>query len=481
MTTFKQIDEFIQTLPVSFYTKSKQDIRARLDEKAESTYVRLTDYGYEICVSYTMLSKFGHKLSECQVRTLFYHEISHILDDTFGKWSAVSVYTNGSKYLVPFNIASDERIEFIYKDYFHNVDFDKTKRELIKIDYNDKNILNHFLWYVRLGYNREVYGEHCERLLKSFIKSGTIHSFIPLYHEFKNKFDIKFDEIMNRKPEMTDSETDDSETTDSTISRYDDITLLCVDDKYFTKDEFIEMSLRVFNDIIGVYADNLQDISDALEISIKKNKNKFASMSAYSGVFNTRALTKDDYRWWCTPNRNGQYKHHNKIHIKFLIDNSGSFLNNVEQTNRLIKILNTLENRYPMFKYSFATINTQLEVWSEEDKTKKVFTVNGGNDIPVNKVRKYLDAKDDADAEYYTIIMFDGDALTDYNRHFNMSMPKDSVFKIFDRVNTSIITEFSNKKYTTQFEFADVIIEDNNYVDKIIENTKKIMIKFLNA
>ena len=309
----------------------------------------------------------------------------------------------------------------------------------------------------------------------------SIHSFIPLYHEFKNKFDIKFDEIMNRKPEMTDSETDDSETTDSTISRYDDITLLCVDDEYFTKDEFIEMSLRVFNDIISVYADNLQDISDALEISIKKNKNKFASMSAYSGVFNTRALTKDDYRWWCTPNRNGQYKHHNKIHIKFLIDNSGSFLNNVEQTNRLIKILNTLENRYPMFKYSFATINTQLEVWSEEDKTKKVFTVNGGNDIPVNKVRKYLDAKDDADAEYYTIIMFDGDALTDYNRHFNMSMPKDSVFKIFDRVNTSIITEFSNKKYTTQFEFADVIIEDNNYVDKIIENTKKVMIKFLNA
>lgn len=471
MTTFKQISEFIQTLPISLYTKSKQNIRARLDEKAESTYVQLTDYGYEICVSYKMLSQFGSKLSERQVRTLFYHEISHILDDTFDK--SMGFISNKDKYLIPFNIASDERIEFIYKDYFHNVDFDKTKRELIKIDYEDTNVFNHFLWYVRLGYNRKAYGEYCENLLKKFIMSGTANVLRRLFDEFYKQFNDKFDKIYINMPEFTD---------DDVIPQYCDITEMYNDNaELCTKEERIELSLISFNESLNTYTDNLQDISDALEISMNKNKNKFASMSSYSGIFNKRTLTRDDYRWWSTPNRNGQYKLHNKVHIKFLIDNSGSFQSNVRQTNRLIKILNNLENRYPMFKYSFATINTSLEIWSEEDKTKKAFVAFGGNDIHVNKVREYLDTKDDIDTEYYTVIMFDGDALSDYRLYHLSSTPKESVFKIFDRVNTSIITEFSNKKYTNDFVFADVIIENDSYVDKIIENTKKIIINFLNA
>lgn len=471
MTTFKQIDEFIQTLPISFYTKSKQNIRARLDEKAESTYVQLKEYGYEICVSYKMLSQFGSKLSERQVRTLFYHEISHILDDTFGKCSGIT--RNKDMYLIPFNIASDERIEFIYKDYFHNVDFDKTKRELIKIDYEDTNVFNHFLWYVRLGYNRKIYDKTCELPLKRFIMTGTASKLRPLFDKFCKIFNSKFDEILKNMPEFTG---------DDVITQHNDITMLYDDElDTCTKDERIELNLKNFNGSLNSYTDNLQDISDALEISIRKNKNKFASMSAYSGIFNKRTLTRDDYRWWSMPNRNGQYKLHNKVHIKFLIDNSGSFYQNITQTNRLTKILNTLENIYPMFKYSFATINTELEVWSEEDKTKKAFTAFGGNDIPVNEVRKYLDAKYDADAEYYTIIMFDGDALSDYRLYNKSNTPKESVFKIFDRVNTSIITEFNNKKYTNEFVFADVIIENNYYVDKLIENTKKIVINFLNA
>lgn len=473
--TYTQANEILQSLPISLYTKTKHNISLVLDVDSSATYVQADNGCFEIHIGYGMLKQYGNNLTERQIRTLFYHEISHILDDTFGRMIADNWYipTNDVD-KAAFNIIADERIETIYKDYFYGVDFDKTKREIIKINPADDSVLNHFLWYVRLRYNADKYDKDVLPYVKRAIKLGDAHTARLTFSEFAKVFDAR-DVATKEKTELTKEQMElSSEEMFGEEIRADEMFNPLLDE---ATDEIIKKNAKAFSKNVDEVVNDMNDFASCIEKCLYKNKNKFSSMSAYSGVFNVRAVVNDDYRWWNTANRNGQYKQHNKVHIRFLIDNSGSFSHNSAKTNHLIRCLNFLEKVYPMFSYSFATLNINLEVWSDEDKLNKTFQAIGGNRIPVERIKNYLNSKVQ-DAEYYNIVMFDGDACTDEhgdNKH------RSNLFSVFDRVNTFIIAEQSNIKYTTKFNFAQIIVENDNYVDRITENIKFIIDRFIGA
>ena len=79
MISYDRASAILCSLPISYYTKTRNDIKTFLDRQSDKTYVQTDGSLIEIHVGYKMLLKLNVELSESDVRTLFYHEISHIL------------------------------------------------------------------------------------------------------------------------------------------------------------------------------------------------------------------------------------------------------------------------------------------------------------------------------------------------------------------------------------------------------------------
>ena len=90
---------------------------------------------------------------------------------------------------------------------------------------------------------------------------------------------------------------------------------------------------------------------------------------------------------------------------------------------------------------------------------------------------KFLSNKPAGDAEYYNIVLFDGDAYTDEALDYKEMIEG---FEIFDRFDTSLIIESSNLEYCDNFTTGKVITENWEYAERLIENIENTIVKFLN-
>ena len=464
MISYDRASAILCSLPISYYTKTRNDIKTFLDRQSDKTYVQTDGSLIEIHVGYRMLLKLNVELSESDVRTLFYHEISHILDDTFHRDEDKST---SEEYNDAFNIIADERIESIYENYFLDVDFKRVKRNLIKINENSESCIEHFLWYVRLKHNIDKYSGIVLHNVKCAIRYGSKASACVAYDLFKEEF-----------LQDTDIQQVNSDYFISQAKYKLDVKKVAESDDFINGEHYKHSVINDNKDMFNKKYDKdlLNGIFDEyIEIALRKQRNRFSAISSYSGILNTRAVVNKDYRWWKASNRDGAYKSHNKMQINFIIDNSGSFNRNVKKVRALITELNSLERRYSAFSYQLATINTEFVIWSEEDKQNKVFSASMGNCFFDTDIKEYFRSNiQDENTEYFNIVLFDGDA---FSNEYVIDSKACERFSVLDRSDVSLITNGENEDYIDNFKFADITISDD-YVSELIDNIAKVMQKF---
>ena len=464
MISYDRASAILCSLPISYYTKTRNDIKTFLDRQSDKTYVQTNGSLIEIHVGYKMLLKLNVELSESDVRTHFYHEISHILDDTFHRDEDKST---SEEYNDAFNIIADERIESIYENYFLDVDFKRVKRKLIKINENSKSCIEHFLWYVRLKHNIDKYSGIVLHNVKCAIRYGSKASACVAYDLFKEEF-----------LQDTDIQQVNSDYFISQAKYKLDVKNVTESDDFINGEHYKHSVINDNKDAFNKKYDKdlLNSVFDEyIETALRKQRNRFSAISSYSGILNVRAVANKDYRWWKASNRDGVYKSHNRMQINFIIDNSGSFSRNVKKVRALITELNSLERRYSAFSYQLATINTEFVVWSEEDKQNKVFSASKGNCFFDEDIKEYFRSNmQDANTEYFNIVLFDGDAFS--NEYVTDSKACER-FSVLDRSDVSLITNSENEDYIDNFKFADITVSDD-YVSELIDNIAKVMQKF---
>ena len=467
MISYDRASAILCSLPISYYTKTRNDIKTFLDRQSDKTYVQTDGSLIEIHVGYKMLLKLNAELSESDVRTLFYHEISHILDDTFHRDEDKST---SEEYNDAFNIIADERIESIYENYFLDVDFKRVKRKLIKINENSKSCIEHFLWYVRLKHNIDKYSGIVLRNVKCAIRYGSKASACVAYDLFKEEF-----------LQDTDIQQVNSDYFISQAKYKLDVKNVTESDDFINGEHYKHSVINDNKDAFNKKYDKdlLNNVFDEyIETALRKQRNRFSAISSYSGILNVRAVANKDYKWWKASNRDGAYKSHNRMQINFIIDNSGSFSRNVKKVRALITELNSLERRYSAFSYQLATINTEFVIWSEEDKQNKVFSASKGNCFFDTDIKEYFRSNmQDENTEYFNIVLFDGDAFSSDAFSSEHVTDNRARFSVLDRSDVSLITDYENEDYIDNFKFADITVS-NDYVSELIDNIAKVMQKF---
>ena len=109
---------------------------------------------------------------------------------------------------------------------------------------------------------------------------------------------------------------------------------------------------KIFKDALKSVFEVLNDevliarLKKIIDEKLKEDDKNGAAISAYSGVFNPRAVVRrDDYKWWSQQNVNGDIRRFSKVHFNLFIDNSGSFCPNDGNMNTFISALNKLRSK----------------------------------------------------------------------------------------------------------------------------------------
>jgi len=181
------------------------------------------------------------------------------------------------------------------------------------------------------------------------------------------------------------------------------------------------------------------EIAMIFENFTSRSKNNSAAIPRYSGVINPRAFARDDWRIFEYKSTSGPVKGYDKLHLNLFIDTSGSYYNNEDKTNTILKSLITLEDKYPFFYFDLVTMQRTETLRS---KKERYIRANGGNDLD-DKVKDIYKQLQHPQSFNYNIILFDGDAFTDTPRGLVESHKQN--FGIFNNSKCSIISDSDNK------------------------------------
>lgn len=238
-----------------------------------------------------------------------------------------------------------------------------------------------------------------------------------------------------------------------------------------TEDQINDLIRKAFEAVFDVYSDEalMGRLKKIIDEKLKEDDKNGAAISAYSGVFNPRAVVRrDDYKWWSQQNVNGDIRRFSKVHFNLFIDNSGSFCPNDGNMNTFISALNKLRSKD--FDFDVITVNTRVVEWPN---TKKKFQSSGGNSLHASigqVVRRHTQRQ----ANNYNIILFDGDA--DPDRYGDGT----TAFKYFDGPNTIIVSDKDNQRYIEKsVRQAKVIIIEDDYcrifIDTVCDLLERVM------
>ena len=118
------------------------------------------------------------------------------------------------------------------------------------------------------------------------------------------------------------------------------------------------------------------------------------------------------------------------------IDTSGSYYDNVQKTNELLRSLITLEQKYSYFDFDLVTCQVGEKIRSKKERH---IQAGGGNDLD-DKIWGIYAQLQKKDAFNYNIVLFDGYACTDCRKDHEKN------FGAFNNSKCSIIAEDDNKE-----------------------------------
>lgn len=224
------------------------------------------------------------------------------------------------------------------------------------------------------------------------------------------------------------------------------------------------------------YRQQLEDFRKTAEMIIgnfnKKNKGG-SGVNAYSGVFNPRAVARQDYRFFERSMSTQGNNRFGTCHLNLFIDCSGSFWASEQLVNGILMVLSDIESKNRNFSLDVSFINHNY--YDCTSVRERNFHATGGNDIPKDMKERFL-KRQLPNTCNYNIVLFDGDAFSDCGAGKDECIRR---FSAFDYKQTTLITDDDNERYLGKgFNSAKVVVT-NNYTDELIRHiTKALTVAF---
>ena len=253
-------------------------------------------------------------------------------------------------------------------------------------------------------------------------------------------------------------------------------------------DEPIEMNSEDIKHMVGACLGKAPDLSSA-EITklnefqktietIIRNFNKKNSggngINAHSGVFNARAVTRQDYRYF---ERSMSIQGNNRFgtcHLNLFIDCSGSYESNVGLTNGILAVLSEIERKNKNFSMDVVFMNHEIKRC--KNARERIMQAWGGNSVPTN-MKEMIMGMQKPQTCNYNIVLFDGDAMCNNHELHDMDAYCKR-FGAFDMKQTTLITDPDNQGYTHNFTSTKVVVT-TRYTAELIKNiTRALTIAF---
>lgn len=525
--TIKECSKILKTLPIGYYCGGGK-ISLSLSETEATSFYNGADNS--ITISYPIIAKGLEKVTdeawkETAVRSMLYHEVSHAILTPTNIFKYC--WDEEEKFIV--NVFEDERIETILNSYYLDVNFKQNLFNIVgeKPTIEKDNPQSIFYALVRYRFGEKRLLDKVSEIIEKYkdINRNTeydpdnkiyryYHEIKNLYNEIKDAVELKSinpdsmeqdndalkgfnsDNVQTGKPKASKNENEGeseskSESESESGSKSENENESGSENKSGNsnneENSVTEEARNINEDLRNMIKNIISNVennglTEEQNIDLRKaektlemiitNFNKKNSggngYNGYSGIFNPRAVIRDDYKYFdriASINGNNTF---GTCHLNLVIDRSGSFEYNTHIINSLLIMLTKIERKNPNFSMDVSFINTQF-------KTCKTFKdrrikCGGGNDIPENW--KEIMGKLQKNNSYnYNIVLFDGDALSDNYSSFDKLK---KIFKQLDQPNTTLITDKDNVTYMKDNKFTKAkVIVTRDYTDELISNIIK--------
>lgn len=487
--TFNEIEKILKTLPIGYYLKRNVDVTLDPDTEC-SYYVPMDD---TIRISFKQLEGAFESIEKTKnaekiVRGMLYHEVSHAF-----------ITPKNLRMTSWMNTFEDERIESVLRHYYLNTNF----RELVKLVNNFKgekpaNAQQAFYQLVRYRVGNKDWLERLHELIQKYRTLNRRSEGYKLweyeddvrnfYNDFMMWYKMNHPELDETKiqpevPSTSSCESDESsksttksnesdeendETTDDESNEENDEAGNLESDEESEFDESLSSKAidDVMFDVLNELVDKemIESVQQILQRISKSTSKNGSAINAYSGVFDPRSVVRDDYKYFVQQNRIGHIKAFSKVHLNLFIDRSGSFRSSQDTVNKLLYSLRLFENSNPNFTFDLVTCGMGERL---ETKKDRIMECHGGNklDRDVFDLFKKLQF---AGQMNYNIVLFDGDAFSDYSYREMVAARKN--FGAFNASNVTIISDYDNKDAIEKYACSAKKIFTYDYADELCKN-----------
>lgn len=504
--TFAKCEQILDTLPIGYYAGRRIGI-SLLDNIETSYYSPMED---KISISYPIIHQGMEKIDEEEdvegvVRSMMYHEVSHAI------LTPIRIKPYDQEEMNVINIFEDERIESILRNYYYGVDFRKQLYNLNGGIHEAKNSIGAFFNAVRFGIAPDDYLEKINCLMRRYSNmnrnadhyeaSNYQYDVRNLYRQIAEDFKRHPEQYQPQSGEGQDGEKEnESQQSSQAQNMSQDAKAYNVGDasnmdektgmpKLASIIEDTEHDLhKSLEDVQNLIAtgldiksrlkkgqqDELRDLQRTVELIIsnfnKKNSGG-CGINTYSGVFNPRAMSRKDYRYF---ERASSIQGNNRFgtcHLNLFIDCSGSFYHSESLVNGMLAILSEVERKNRNF--SMDVVFCGEGVYHCKTVCERQIKCDGGNNLPDNMKEIFLQLQKPNTCNY-NIVLFDGDAFSDYFES-DKRVRCNKVFSTFDYKQTTLITDSDNERYMGNgFTTAKVVVTDH-YTEELLKNVVKAL------
>lgn len=438
--TKTELEQIVKTLPIGYYAKA--EVGVSVDEDAETSYYDPTKNAIVISLPIINAALDGYPKGydmETAVRSMLYHEVSH------------AILTPKACYSDILNVFEDERIETLLSDFYMNVDFKKQVFAVNQFDgHKPKDGWDYFYQVVRYRIGEQEDLDRVANLIDEYAWVDASRHYCPYVNEI-----VRFYENCCRKygnpPENHalskgyslnpvfgdgDGSDDDVEQTDGVADGASrDIDGMAQDAKAKVaegkKAGTIQIDMPSVLKGLSFVDENLTDNFRQIFNSVKSRQlNNGNAMNGYSGVFDPRSVLRDDYKYFIRQSAKGNGKGFSKFNLNLFIDCSGSYNDNVPNTNRIINALATIEKENPMFTFTVTGIGSFEKTLPKENR---FIQANGGTYLTDAMYDIYRKVQR-ADAVNYNIVLYDGGT---YGKEY---------MDVYNHKNLTVISDNDNKR-----------------------------------
>ena len=477
----------LNTLPIGHYCKYR--ISLELSEKEPTSF--FSPLEEKIVISYPIIKEGVDHLPEDTtdfeqaVRSMLYHETSHAI---LTPSDLLQLSYGISEKRDILNIFEDERIETLLKDFYMDVDF---KKQINNICGGPKahpcTPMEKFFNVVRFRTGPEKYVNRVADIIKNYnainrsytrwdpAVDSYARAIFKLFKDINDDTTSSFDNAASSsddsQPKKIDKLTESAEN-GQPIDSQADVGLSEEEIKKMLQ-EAIEQGFSMSSadkDSVNKFLNML----DVLFANFNKKNQHGNGINTYSGIFNPRAVARKDYKYFersITTNGNNKF---GSLHLNLFLDKSGSFYDNQNIVNAILRSLCALERKNKNFSMDVYFINQHF-VHATTIRERQMIC-EGGNEVPAEISTIFAKAQK-PNTFNYNIVLFDGDAFSDTNA--KSSAEERRRFKAFDKKQTFLITDPYNSRYIDNFTSAKVIIT-RDYTGELITNLTRAFQTMLN-